>query len=244
MSSLLTQSGAVLLATFVALFISSVAGYGGSLVLVPALGALLGPKEGIALASLLLAWNNVFKVIAYRKTLALRRGWPLLIASAVGVRFGASVLIKAPERAVMWAIVAVTIASLAAELAFDDSRLRLRRHLPVPTMAAASVLSGVSGSSGPLKGISIRSLGLPRLEHVGIAACVSLVADALKVELFASAGILQQSHVETLLVALPMMPIGAWLGRAVNRRIDEGMFRWTFWTVVGGYTMRMVGVWW
>ncbi|MGI9051618.1 MAG: hypothetical protein ACR2HQ_03030 [Ilumatobacteraceae bacterium] len=49
----------VLLATF-ALFVSSIAGYGGSLILVPALGALLGIKEGVALAALP-PWNNVFK---------------------------------------------------------------------------------------------------------------------------------------------------------------------------------------
>ena len=110
-------------------------------------------------------------------------------------------------------------------------------------MAAASVLSGVSGSSGPLKGIAIRSLGLPRLEHVGVAASVSLVADALKVQLFTSAGLLADVDLRTLAVALPMMPIGAWVGREVNRRVDESAFRWIFWTVVGGYTMLMVGVW-
>lgn len=75
----------VLVATFTALFVSSIAGYGGSLILVPALGAVLGVKEGVALAALLLGWNNVFKVIAYRHTLALRRGWPLLVVTG-GVR--------------------------------------------------------------------------------------------------------------------------------------------------------------
>ncbi len=239
----MSQPLLVLTATFVALLVSSIAGYGGSLVLVPALGATVGPKEGVALAALLLAWNNVFKIIAYRRTLALGQGWPFLIVTAAGVWLGAHLLINLSSDLIMWAIVAGTVASLLAELVGGDSTLRLRRHAAIPAMAASAVLSGISGSSGPLKGIAIRSLELPRLEHVGVAACVSLVADALKVELFANAGILRAVHLESLIVALPMMPVGAWLGRAINRRITEEAFRWVFWTVVGGYTLRMVGVW-
>ncbi len=233
----------VLAVTFVALFVSSIAGYGGSLVLVPALAAVIGPKEGVALAALLLGWNNLFKVVAYRRTLALRQGWPLIVVTAIGVWVGARLLIGSSDRMIMWAIIVVTVVSLVLELTVDEARLRSRRYVAVPVMAGASVLSGISGSSGPLKGIAIRSLSLPRLEHVGVAATVSLVADALKVELFAEAGILREVHVRTLLVALPMMPLAAWTGQWINRRMSEDAFRWVFWTVVGGYTLRMAGFW-
>lgn len=233
----------ILTATFTSLFISSIAGYGGSLLLVPALGLVLGPKEGIALAALLLGWNNVFKVIAYRRSLALRRGWPLLVVAAAGVWLGARVLISAPEGLVVWAVVGTAVSSLVVELVAGERTERARRHAAVPMMAASSVLSGVSGSSGPLKGISVRSLGLPRLEHVGVASSVSLVADALKVELFATAGLFDGVDLTILVLVVPVMPIGAWVGRAVNRRVDEAAFRWIFWSVVGGYTLRMAGLW-
>ncbi len=239
----MTNAWLILAATFVSLFISAVAGYGGSLVLVPTLAAIMGPREGIAFAALLLAGNNVCKVVAYRKTLALRQGWPLIAVTAVGVSVGARLLVASSDRLIVWTIVAVTIATLVVELVAGETVLRHRRHMAVPAMAAASMLSGVSGSSGPLKGIAIRSLGLARLEHVGVAASVSLVADVLKVEFFASAGLLADVDVRTVALALPMMPVSAWVGREVNRRVDESAFRWIFWTVVGGYTMRMVGVW-
>ncbi len=239
----MSESVLVLAATFTSLFISSIAGYGGSLVLVPALGAVLGPKEGVALAALLLGWNNVFKVIAYRHTLALREGWRLLVVTALGVWFGATLLISAPDGLVVWAIIATTLVTLAVELRADERLLLARRHAAVPTMAASAVLSGVSGTSGPLKGISVRSMGLPRLEHVGLASCVSLVADALKVELFHTAGLFHGVDLSTIFIALPVMPIGAWIGRSVNRRVGEEAFRWIFWSVVGGYTLRMAGLW-
>jgi hypothetical protein len=233
----------VLIATFTALFVSSIAGYGGSLILVPALGAVLGPKEGIALAALLLGWNNVFKVVAYRHTLALRQGWPLIVVTVIGVCLGAQLLIAAPDTVVIWAVVGATGVSLAAELLPNSNAYRARRHAAVPMMLASGVQSGLSGTSGPLKGISVRALGLGRLHHVGLASSVSLVADALKVELFASAGILSSVDLTIVALSVPVMPMAAWIGRHVNQRVDEAAFRWIFWTVVGGYTLRMAGFW-
>lgn len=110
-------------------------------------------------------------------------------------------------------------------------------------MAGGAVLSGFSGTSGPLKGISIRSLGLPRLEHVGLASCVSLIGDVLKVELFAQAGLLPDIEWYLVAVVVPVMPVAAWVGRRVNERIDESIFRWVFWSVVGAYCLRMMGLW-
>jgi uncharacterized membrane protein YfcA len=236
-------TAAVLLVTFASLFVSSIAGYGGSLLLLPMLGALLGPKEGIAMAALLLGWNNVFKVAVYRRTLGLRRGWPLVLVTAVGVLIGAGLLVKGPEALVLWSIVAVTAASLALELLAGERMRRVTRSAAVPLMAGGAVLSGFSGTSGPLKGIAIRSVGLPRLEHVGLASCVSLVGDVLKVELFAQAGLLPNIQWYLLAAVLPVMPLAAWVGRRVNERINENAFRWVFWSVVGAYCLRMMGLW-
>ena len=59
----------VLIAVYVSFTISASAGLGGSLLMVPTLALFLGTKEGVALAALLLASNNIMKIIAYRETL-------------------------------------------------------------------------------------------------------------------------------------------------------------------------------
>ena len=51
-----------LIAVAVSFTVSASAGLGGSLVLVPILALVLGTKEGVALAALLLAANNVVKL--------------------------------------------------------------------------------------------------------------------------------------------------------------------------------------
>jgi uncharacterized membrane protein YfcA len=233
----------LILATLSSMFLSSVAGYGGSLILVPALAALLGPQQGIALAALLLAWNNVFKVAAYRRTIPLREGWPLIVVTGLGALAGGLLLISVPSQVVYVAIGAVTVGTLVVELTGGHRLLQARRAAAVPMMTASGFLSGISGTSGPLKGVAIRSLGLPRLEHVGLAAVVSLVGDTVKVELFAGAGLLADVRWSVVVSTVPLMPVAAWVGREMNRRIDEATFRWVFWSVVGGYVLRMFGAW-
>jgi uncharacterized membrane protein YfcA len=61
-----------LIAVFGGFLLSASAGLGGSLIVVPALVLIVGPKEGISLAALLLATNNLVKVVAYRKHLPFR----------------------------------------------------------------------------------------------------------------------------------------------------------------------------
>lgn len=46
-----------------------------------------------------------------------------------------------------------------------------------------------------------------------------------------------------VLTTLPMMPVAAWVGLHVNRRISEGTFRWVFWGVLTGYSLRLAGIW-
>ncbi len=233
----------VALVAFGSLLLSSVAGYGGSLMLVPVLAATLGAKEGIALAALMLAVNNVCKVVAYRGSLGLRKGWPLLPVSLVGALLGGLLLVELPRTAVVWALVVVTAASLAIELAGPGWLLHQQPRMAVPLLGASSVLSGVSGSSGPLKGIAIRSLRLGRMEHVGLASCVSLVADATKTEVFRRSGILAGVDLSILLVCLPAMPVAALVGQRVNLHIGESTFRAVFWVVVCGYLARVVIGW-
>ena len=94
------------IATFAAFVISSAVGLGGSLVLVPTLVIAVGAKEGVALAALLLACNNVVKVFAYRATLPFKKAGLVLACTILGAAIGASLLTAVPEQAVVAAVIA------------------------------------------------------------------------------------------------------------------------------------------
>jgi uncharacterized membrane protein YfcA len=226
-----------LVAVAVSFTVSASAGLGGSLVLVPTLALVLGTKEGVALAALLLAANNVVKVFAYRETLPYRKAQVVIVLVAVGAGLGARLLVAAPERVVTIAVIVSFVLALIAER-LDLSRLRKAGG---PLLAFGSgATSGFSGTSGPLKGMAIRQLDLDRAHFVGAASLVSLVGDATKTAVFTEAGLLGGASYMIALAAAPLMIIATFTGRRINWEIGERGYTRLFWGVMAGYTLRLV----
>lgn len=226
-----------LIAVAAAFVVSAAAGLGGSLVLVPALALILGTKEGAALAALLLAGNNVVKLVAYRDAVPWRASAWLVLATVVGAAIGARLLVSAPEDLVSIAV----IAGFAAALAFERLQLSTVQRAAAPVLSLGSGLtSGFSGTSGPLKGIAIRSLPLDRLHIVGAASVVSLAGDATKTAIYTEAELLGGAAVALAAAAVPLMVVATWFGRSMNQRIGERGYTMLFWGVMAGYTWRLV----
>lgn len=226
----------VLVLVFVSFAVSASAGLGGSLVLVPTLALYLGTKEGVALAGLLLASNNMAKIIAYRRTLPFRAAIPIVILIALGAAVGSTLLVKAPTIVVTAGVIFMFVSTMIAE------RLQLTtvRTGFAPLLALVSgASSGFSGTSGPLKGVAIRNLDLDRRHFVGAASLASFAGDATKTAIFAEADLLGRTSVIMALAAIPLMALGTWTGSSLNERVGEHRFAILFWTVMSGYTVRL-----
>lgn len=233
--------GWILLPTLVAIAasfaVSASAGLGGSLILVPTLALVLGTKQGVALAALLLAGNNVVKVIAYRETLPLRKALVVIVLVSVGAAVGSRLLVAAPDVVVTIGVLISFAAALVAER-LDLDRVRVRGG---PVLAfGAGATSGFSGTSGPLKGMAIRQLELDRAHFVGAASLASLVGDATKTAVFAEAQLLDRSAVALAVGAIPLMVVSTFGGRRINRSLGERGYTGLFWSVMAGYTARLV----
>lgn len=229
----------VLLAASMAFVLSASAGLGGSLILVPALALLLGSKEGIALAGLLLAANNVAKTGFYWSTIPWRESALILLAILVGTAVGSSLLVAAPT----WLVDIAVVTCLVSAFALERWRLKSVRVRIAPLLGFGSgVASGFSGTSGPLKGVAIRSLDLDRLYFVGAASIISLAGDAMKSVIFAKAELLTGESLMIVVAAIPVMICASYLGRKINRAIGERAFATLFWTIMGGYAVRLVFV--
>jgi uncharacterized membrane protein YfcA len=226
-----------MVAVAVSFTVSAAAGLGGSLVLVPTLALALGTKEGVALAALLLAANNVVKVIAYRETLPLRKALLVIVLVAIGAGIGARLLVAAPESVVTVAV----IVSFAIALVAERLGLSRLRSAGGPVLAlGAGATSGFSGTSGPLKGMALRQLDLDRAHFVGAASLVSLVGDATKAAVFTEARLLGGDSFTLAAFAVPLMLVATFTGRRINRRIGERGYTFLFWGVMTGYSVRLV----
>ena len=226
----------ILGAASLAFLLSASAGLGGSLILVPILALLLGAKEGIALAGLLLAANNVAKTLFYRHTIPWRASMGVLAAILIGVAVGSVLLVHAPDT-----LVDIVVATcLVAAFAFERLEMATIKRRFAPLLAfGAGITSGFSGTSGPMKGIALRSLGFDRLYFVGAASIVSLGGDVVKSAIFAKAQLLTAASLNLFLMAVPIMFISSYLGKRLNATLGERAFSTLFWAVMGGYAVRL-----
>jgi len=228
---------AVLVAVAVAFTVSASAGFGGSLILVPALALVLGTKSGTALAALLLAANNLVKVWAYRETMPWRRAGLVVVLVAAGAAVGAVLFVAAPEDVVTVAVIVTFVLAFVAER-FDLSRLR---SLGAPVLAFGSgATSGFSGTSGPLKGLAVRSLDLDRRHLVGALSLASLFGDVIKTAIWTEAKLIPAGGYLLALAAVPLMFAATLFGRQLNSKMGELGFSGLFWLVMVGYTARLV----
>ncbi|MFQ5637533.1 MAG: sulfite exporter TauE/SafE family protein [bacterium] len=219
--------------------LSASVGLGGSLILVPALSLFLGPKQGIALAAILLGCNNIAKTNAYRRTIPFRAVIWILLLTIIGAAIGAKLLVAAPESWVNYAIVVSIGATFLLEC--SGRRKQKLRHATGAALAfGAGATSGFSGTSGPLKGIALRNLELDRLHYVGAASVVSLAGDIMKAVMFTQASLMSQTSWLIVLGALPLMPLAALAGRHLNSRIGERAYARVFWSVMMGYSIRLL----
>lgn len=225
----------VVVCAAISFLVSSSAGMGGSLILVPVMGLALGPREGVAAATLLLACNNVGKVVVYRDWIPWRVAAGVVVLTVAGAAVGAALLLAAPESWVRTTIVAALVASFLAE------RRRWGRRASSPLLAfAAGATSGFSGTSGPLKGVALRNLGLERMWLVGAASAVSLAGDLTKLGIFAGGSLLGREALSIVLCAAPLVPLAALAGRRLNGAIGERTFAALFWAVMTGYSLRLL----
>jgi uncharacterized membrane protein YfcA len=229
----------VLALVFSSFVVSASVGLGGSLLMVPTLVVALGTKEGVALAALLLAANNVFKVATYRRTVPWRACAVVVVCTAVGAGLGARLLVGAPEAVVGVAV----LVSFALTLVLERLELAPARRAASPLLALSSgATSGFSGTSGPLKGVAIRNLDLDRLHFVGAASLASFAGDATKTAVFTDAELLGVGSYTLAAVAVPLMLAGTALGRRLNSQVGERGFAVMFWSVMTGYSVRLLTV--
>ncbi|WP_040493127.1 sulfite exporter TauE/SafE family protein [Ilumatobacter nonamiensis] len=219
-----------------AFFVSASAGLGGSLIMVPTMMLILGTKEGAAMAALLLAMNNVAKVVTYRRVIPFKAAAGVVALTFVGVALGATLLLSAPDRVIEVAVVLAIVLTLIAELA----QVPGRTAWAAPLALGAGLTSGFSGTSGPLKGVALRSLDLDRRHLVGAASLVSLVGDATKTAIFAEAGLLGRAEWLVIVALIPVMIAATALGSRFNDRVGETGYSVLFWSVMGGYLSRIL----
>ncbi|OAI44118.1 hypothetical protein AYO38_10045 [bacterium SCGC AG-212-C10] len=219
-----TDAAAIFVLAAIAAFTQAISGFGFSLLLVPPLAMVLGPKHAVVTANGLSLMTNLPMSVYLRAEIQRSLCMRLVLGGALGMPLGLIVLLGVSAAALQVAIAVMVLAST----------LLIWRgfHLHVAGGATdflAGVVSGVLNTSTSMSGPPIvlylqgrRIAPGPFRATLAAFFCVSgLVA----LTLYLAGGELDRTTAAQVGVGAPGLALGLFFGNAVHSRLDPLRFR-------------------
>ena len=220
-----------LLFYFVALLVSassSAFGVSGA-VLIPLAALYFGPKEAIAIITLYFLYQNITKLVFFRKHIEWQTAVRMALWALPGVVIGAVVLVYLPAD-VFGKILGL---GMVAMLAGDALKLKYRGQQTATTPRAIplwgilyGLFSGALGSGNLVKGPLFLSMGLLKESYVATYAATSLLMNIPKVGIYTFSGLITGAVLVQSLPFLVISILGTWLGKKALKHIPGGAFYW------------------
>ncbi len=202
---------------------TSVGGVGILAVLLMALAIPGKASPGVLLPMLIVA--DIFAVIYYRR----HCNWSILLKlfpmTAIGVIIGYFAVDLVPVEVFEKVIGATILFMLGFEILVPK-----RREAPAILTAFVGMFAGIStmvaNAAGPIFGVYLLQMGLPKKEFVGTRSWFFLLVNIFKIPFSANLGLVTVETLKLDLMFVPVIFVGAYLGYKFLGMINMAAFKW------------------
>ncbi len=216
----------LLAGAFFAAFTVGAAGFGDALIAAAFWLHILAPVEAVPLIVLAGLVIHGVPFLRLRKELNYNRLWPFLLAGALCVPIGATLLKVLPADPFRWTMAVLLIGYALFRLVFRNlpDVTRGGKPLDVGIGAIGGVLGGLAGLSGVVVTIWCSVRGWSKAEQRGVFQPFCLAMHAIAFVMFAANGSVNATTGWNFLIILPAIAAGSVAGLAVYRFLDESLF--------------------
>ncbi|MEO0535024.1 MAG: sulfite exporter TauE/SafE family protein [Cyanobacteria bacterium P01_A01_bin.123] len=226
-------------ASFVAWFISMLAGGGSPLVLIPIVSVLLGAQAVAPVITLGMLIGNLQRTVVFRQAI----DWQITRWQMPGALFGAilgSYLFTQIQAAWLQGLVAIALLLMAINTGLGRGKLAIpiKAWYFMPLAAFNAVLSGIVGSTGPVLNPIYLSYGLDKETLIATKSVNVAAMHVVKLLTYLSLGVMNPTYlVYGLVIGVAAIPAN-WLGQQFLERMSSAQFR----QVVLGF-VAVSGMW-
>ena len=207
-----------------AAFTQSLSGFGFSLLIVPPLTLILGPRDAVVTANALGLLTNAVTLQRMHGHVDWRLGATLFAAAAVGMPLGLIVLVFVPRDALQ-VLIAITVL-VSTALIWKGWRIhKAGRASDWGVGLVSGVLNTSTSMSGPPVVLYLQGQGFQRGMFRATLTAFFLASGLLAMALFAVAGQVDRDVIITTLLAAPGLLIGFLIGHTIFGRLDEARFQ-------------------
>ncbi|HUJ00035.1 MAG TPA: sulfite exporter TauE/SafE family protein [Usitatibacter sp.] len=205
--------------------LGGVVGTGSSMVLMPFLVVLFGPKHAVPIMAIAAILGNLGRVIAWRRLVDWRAVAAYSATAIPGAALGVRSLLALPARAVDVALGLFFVSMILARRWFARHELHVTRlHLAL-VGGPIGFLTGIVVSTGPLSVPIFLAYGLEKGAFLSTEAAASLAIYCAKIVTFRASGALPVEIVAKGLLCGSAVMAGAFVGRHLVLRMSTEMFK-------------------
>jgi uncharacterized membrane protein YfcA len=216
----------VLVAGLFAGTLGGIVGTGSSLVLMPILVAMSGPRQAVPIMAVAAIMGNLGRVLAWRRDIAWRACGAYCATAVPGAMIGARLLLAIPPGWAETALGLFFLSLIPVRRWLARRSLRLQRMHLLLLGGPLGLLTGLVVSTGPLTVPLFTFYGLERGAFLGTEAAASIGMYAAKVATFHAFGALPPGVLVLGLAVGTTLMAGAFAGRFVVLKISPDAYRW------------------
>lgn len=218
---------------------------GVSMVHVYLFASVFGAKDSTGIVLPMLIAGDIFAMSVYGK----RANWSyvrrMMPPTMIGVVVGWLLMFRLPEmyyRPLIGMIILVLTVMQIIRLWKEEWLAK------VPHAAwfawSMGILVGLTtmlaNAAGPVFGLYLLAIGLPKLEFVGTAAWFFLILNIVKIPFSWSLGLIRIDTLALNAMLLPLVGLGLWVGSLVIRKIPQRLFDSLILILTGVASIRML----
>jgi len=229
---------------FAAGIVKGLTGFGFSLLTVPILVVLLGPRKAVPIIIILNAASNVPLYIHSRRWSSLGRIRPLIAAGIISIPVGTYLLLVLDTAALkLIAGVAICLFALAFLLGFRREIKREKRGL-IGAGLVSGILNGLISTGGPPVILFLTNQGMPKQRFRANLIAYFLFLNAATLPMHFAGGLISLEVVKYAVIFIPALAAGALVGTRLIGYVPEAAFRKTVLAVVmtAGLMLALAGL--
>lgn len=211
------------LLSYIAAAVSGAAGFGGALVLLPALTAIVGLKAAVPILTIGQIFGNASRVWFGRRELRWR---PILffLSTAIPLSVAGSALFADVDGEKIKVGIGVFLILLVAYRRSNVRKIALGEKGMLLGGGLTGFLSGLVGSAGPLGAAFFLGLDLTATAYVASEAFTALVMHLTKTLAYKRYALIGQAELYYGLFIGCAMVLGSWTGKKVAERLSREKF--------------------
>ncbi len=216
----------VLFVGFVAGTVSGVVGTGATVILLPVLVMVFGPREAVPIMAVVALMSNFAKITAWWRYIDWRASAAYALGGIPAAALGARTLLALPENAVETALGLFFLAMIPGRRWLAGRNIVLGYGGMLLAGIVIGFLTGIVVSTGPLSVPAFAAHGLVKGAFIATAAAGSLALYVSKAVTFQAFGALPTDIVAKGLITGSSVMAGTYLARLIVERLSVTTFQY------------------